>query len=106
MTVSVAKTDLLRGLDALGARPACCLMVHASLSRFGQVDGGAATVVEALREAAGADGAVIAPSFRDAIRSDHYALRECAGVCPQRLCGSREAGFTGVIGETLRAQPD
>lgn len=81
-------------------------MVHASLSALGVVQGGAAAVVAALREAAGADGAVIMPSFRDAIRSEHYALTHCEHCGPRDLCPSREPGFTGIIGEVLREQPD
>lgn len=98
--------SLLAGLRRLGIAAPQSLMVHASLSALGRVEGGADTVVKALREAAGNDGAVIIPSFRNAIRSDNYALRECRGRCPQALCPSRERGYTGVIGETVRAQPD
>jgi aminoglycoside 3-N-acetyltransferase len=100
------KDDLIAGLVVLGLAPSCRVMVHASLSSLGLVNGGASTVVTALREAAGPDGAVIIPSFRDAIRSDNYALRECRDSCPRDLCPSRERGFTGVIGETLREQDD
>lgn len=106
MTDPVDKATIVKGLADLGLQPTCCVMVHASLSRFGHVDGGAATVVAALREATGPGGAVLIPSFRDAIRSEHYALRDCEGTCPRRLCPSREPGFTGKIGETVRAQPD
>lgn len=88
----------------LGLKPTCRMMVHASLSALGPVAGGAATVVAALHRSAGEDGAVIIPSFRDAIRSDHFALRECEAGCPQPLCPSRERGFTGAIGEAVREQ--
>lgn len=106
MTTTIAQAGVEAGLRLLGARPVSHLMVHASLSSFGRVEGGAAAVVAALRLAAGTEGAVVLPSFRDAIRSDHYALRECQGKCPQPLCPSSERGFTGAIGETLREEPD
>lgn len=105
MNDKVTHSLVVAGLEKLGIRPTCHVMVHASLSQFGQVEGGAPTVVAALRAAAGADGAVIVPSFRDAIRSEHYALRECEGVCPRTLCPSHERGFTGIIGETVRELP-
>ena len=89
----------------LGAPPLSHLMVHASLSAFGRVAGGAATVIAALRAAVD-QGTVIIPSFRDAIRSDHYGMRECQAICPQSLCPSRERGYTGAIGEAAREQPD
>ena len=93
-------------LAGLGFAPTCHMMVHASLSALGPVAGGAATVVAAMRRCAGDQGAVIIPSFRDAIRSDHFALRACEAACPQTLCPSRERGFTGAVGEALREQPD
>lgn len=102
----VDETDIVRGLARLWVRPTICVMVHAALSKFGYVAGGPQTVVGALRRAAGENGAVIAPSFRDAIRSDYYALRQCEAVCPQRFCPSQERGYTGKIGETVREQTD
>ena len=105
MTAEVGQSEILEGLIGLGAQPMSHLMVHASLSAFGRVQGGAATVVAALVAAAGDGGAVIVPSFRDAIRSDYYGMRECQAVCPQPLCPSRERGYTGAIGEALREQP-
>ncbi len=102
----VSRTQLISGFESLGLRPTCRVMVHVSLSSLGFVEGGAETVVEALRETAGDEGAVIIPSFRDAIRSDHYGLHECRDGCPRDLCPSRERGYTGVVGETVRQQPD
>ena len=101
---SLDKDRLVAALGRLGIRPRCEVMAHASLSALGLVEGGAGTVVAALREATGGEGAVIMPSFRGAIRSESYALRECRSVCPQDLCPSREPGTTGIIGETLRAE--
>ncbi len=105
MPTHVTYADLIDGFSRLGAKPTCHLMVHASLSRFGHVEGGADTVVAALREAAGPHGAVVVPSFRDAIRADYYGMRECQAVCPCSLCPSRERGYTGIIGETVRQFP-
>lgn len=102
----ITQTDILAGLAQMNVRPTCCIMAHGSLSKFGHVDGGAGALVAALRRAAGDAGAVIVPSFRDAYRSDYYALRQCASDCPQTLCPSRERGYTGIIGETVREQPD
>lgn len=106
MTSVVSQSDILDGLHRLGAAPTSHLMVHASLSAFGHVQGGASDIVAALEAAAGPEGAVVIPSFRDAIRSDYYALRECHDGCPQTLCPSRERGYTGAIGEAVRARPD
>src|SRR5437667_9174137 len=88
---------LLAAFSQLGLTPTCAIMGHASLSALGVVDGGAATVVEALRQAAGPEGAVILPSFRDAIREETYGMRGCRAACPAELCPSREQGYTGII---------
>ena len=106
MSGTVTQAAIVQGLAQLGIAPVCHVMVHASLSKFGHVAGGAQTVVDALRQATGNDGAAIVPSFCNAIREDYYPLRECQHTCPQPLCTSQERGHTGKIGETVREQPD
>lgn len=106
MPEPITESTIVEGLSGLGIEPTSHLMVHASLSKFGHVGGGPSTVVKALRQAAGPRGAVAIPSFRDAIRSVHYALRDCQNLCPQKLCPSHERGYTGATGETLRQEPD
>lgn len=56
----VSAEDLAGALTYLGARPERPVIVHASLSAFGQVSGGAPAVVQGLRQAA---GTVLAPAF-------------------------------------------
>ena len=43
------KSQLVQGFGNLGMNPPCRLMVHASLSSLGHVEGGAETLVAALR---------------------------------------------------------
>ena len=106
MSGNVTQAAIVQGLAQLGIEPVCHVMVHASLSKFGHVEGGAQTVVDALREVTGQGGAAIVPSFCNAIREDYYPLRQCGPECPKGLCTSREPGHTGKIGETVREQPD
>ena len=106
MSTTVTKEDIVQGFARLGIEPISHVIVQASLSRFGHVEGGAETVVAALRESTGDEGAVLIPAFLDAIRSDHYALRECRPDCPRTLCPSNERSYTGKIGETVRQRPD
>jgi len=106
MSDNVTQADIVRGLERLGIGPVCHVMVHASLSKFGHVEGGAEAVIAALRQAVGKDGAVIIPSFCNAIREGYYPLRQCGSKCTHGLCTSDEPGHTGKIGETLRQQPD
>jgi len=60
----VTRADIQSGLRILGLAAGDTVMVHSSLSAFGWVEGGAATVVEALLEAVGAPaGTLIVPTF-------------------------------------------
>lgn len=54
--------DLLRG----GIYPGDVIMVHASLSRIGNVDGGAATVIASLLDGLEPDGTLIMPCYNSA----------------------------------------
>lgn len=48
---------------SLGVRPGSVLMVHSSLSAFGQVDGGADAVVQALCATVGRKGTIVVPAY-------------------------------------------
>jgi aminoglycoside N3'-acetyltransferase len=54
----LSKAGLISALERLGLHQSCRLMVHASLSALGVIDGGPDAVVAALRQVAGPDGAV------------------------------------------------
>ena len=58
----VVKQELLSAFRQLGIKNGQVLMVHASLSSFGYVCGGAQTVIEALLESVGEDGTVMMPT--------------------------------------------
>lgn len=66
----VSESDLCRGLAALGLAPGDLVFVHASLSRFGHVVGGADTVVEALLRCVGPGGTVGMPGFTFGIENE------------------------------------
>lgn len=56
----VTREEIVSGLRELGLGKESSLVVHASLKSFGKVDGGVATLVQALREVC---GTVMAPAF-------------------------------------------
>ncbi len=56
----VVRSELVRELRELGARPGTILMVHARLSALGWIVGGSGTVVLALLDAVGSDGTLMA----------------------------------------------
>ncbi len=59
----VTKEQALRVFQTCGVQRGDVLLVHSALRPFGQVDGGAATIAAALREAVGEEGTLVAPAF-------------------------------------------
>jgi len=59
----LARDDYLAALAAVGVPEGGVVMVHSSLSRFGYVEGGAATVIDALLEALGPEGTLAMPGL-------------------------------------------
>lgn len=55
----VRRADIERGLRHLGLAAADAVEVHSSLRSFGHVEGGAATVIEAIVDVVGPDGAIV-----------------------------------------------
>lgn len=60
---TVTQQNLVAGLRELGVAPGDVVFVHASLKRFGHVEGGEETVVQALLETVGPAGTVAMPGF-------------------------------------------
>ena len=60
----VSKDQIINGLRELGIKLGMELEVHSSLSSFGYVEGGAATVIQALQETVGLEGSIFMPALR------------------------------------------
>jgi aminoglycoside 3-N-acetyltransferase len=61
--VYLTADDVAEALTAGGLRPGDTVFFQASMARFGQIDGGAQAVIEALEATLGQDGMVAMPSF-------------------------------------------
>ena len=59
----VTKSDVFSTLSKLGVSNGDILLFHSSLKSFGQVDGGADTVIDGALDAVGNDGTLVAPTF-------------------------------------------
>ncbi|MBO4631602.1 MAG: DUF4910 domain-containing protein [Lentisphaeria bacterium] len=57
----ISKAEIVKALREAGIVEGDCLLVHSSLSAFGELD--AETVIEAFREAVGPEGTIFLPSF-------------------------------------------
>jgi aminoglycoside 3-N-acetyltransferase len=82
----VSRGQLVSDLRRLGVKAGQTLLVHASLRSVGWVDGGAGTVVGALREAVGEDGNVVVPASTEANSMTSRAHRErIASMTPDEV---------------------
>ncbi len=59
----VGRADLAADLARLGIARGDALFIHSSLKSLGYVDGGAATVVQALQDAVGPEGTLLIPTY-------------------------------------------
>ncbi len=59
----ITKEEIVGALRHAGVEKGDFLLVHSSLSAFGRIDGGAETVIEALKEAVGPEGTFLLPAF-------------------------------------------
>lgn len=90
-----ASFDILcRDLQALGVCPGDVLIVHSSLSSMGFVEGGAETVIAALRHVLGEEGTLLFPalSFRTSCVDSTFSYHETPACI-------------GKIAETFRTMP-
>ena len=60
----VTKNELKNQLIKLGIEPGMILEVHSSLSSFGELDGGAITVIDTLKELVTDEGSLFMPALR------------------------------------------
>lgn len=97
---AVNEAQLVDQLRSGGIERGDVLMVHASLARLGNVDGGAGAVVRALVTAVGEDGTILMPAYGLASR---VIERQAAGDLVDLRT---EKSGSGAIGEVLRKLPD
>jgi aminoglycoside N3'-acetyltransferase len=88
---TITRDEIAHDLAQLGVEPGDCLIVHASLSSLGWVEGGARALVDALRDAVFPRGTIAVPTHKRP--GDVYDVLKTG-------C------HTGAIPDTLRRQPD
>jgi len=87
--------ELVAGLSQIGLTDGDVLMVHSSYKSLGGVDGGAETVIDALREIVGTQGTVLFPTFnfQSWTETHYFDIRETYSKM-------------GVITELARLRPN
>lgn len=108
MIVNMNKQDIINGLLDLGLKSGDEIEVHSSLSSFGYVDGGAETVISALKDVVGENGSIFMPALR---LSQEMPLNEddkTLGITTkiQILPENCEHSAMGIIADTFRQMPD
>ena len=94
---------LVEGLRDLGLTDGDVAIVHSSLSRFGYVEGGADTVVDALLAAVGPEGTVAVPTSPVTWRGgSHLGYIKDNPILDLRVTPSK----LGAITEALRRRPE
>ena len=63
MSSAVTRASIEKGLRPLGLEPGDVVFVHSSLSSFGEVVGGADTVIQAILNVIGPQGTLAVPTF-------------------------------------------
>jgi aminoglycoside 3-N-acetyltransferase len=108
----VTKADLKRGFCEVGVRGGHIVGVHSSLSRFGYVEGGADTVIDALLESVGPSGSVVMPSYSNNVERDvpKTPEEEALGVTwKSRILPYNprtDSTWTGKITDTFWRRPE
>ena len=94
----IDQAGITADLRRLGIEPGSTLLVHSSLSRIGNVDGGAGTIIDALRDAVGAEGTVLFPTLTGAASDgpNHPPVFDALAT----------GCWTGRIPEIARLRPD
>ena len=106
--MKVTKSDITKGLINLGVKAGDEIEVHSSLSSFGYVEGGAETVISALKEAVGEQGSIFMPALRLSRELPLTEQDRKMGITTkiQILPENCERSAMGIIADTFRNMPD
>ena len=104
----ITKQDIINGLLDLGLKSGDEIEVHSSLSSFGYVDGGAGTVISALKDVIGENGSIFMPALRFSKELPLTEQDKLLGITTkiQILSENCEHSAMGVIADTFRQMPD
>ena len=102
------KDELVTAFRAVGLLEGMTLEVHSSLSSFGQVEGGAQSVIEALISCVGPAGSIFMPALRLSPEIDLTEEDRRLGITRKLKILSPDAERTGmgIIADTFRRRAD
>jgi len=106
--MTITKQDIINGLLDLGLKSGDEIEVHSSLSSFGYVEGGAGTVISALKEAVGENGSIFMPALRLSKELPLTERDKLLGITTKIQILPEDCKHTamGIIADTFRQMPD
>ncbi|MDE6751425.1 MAG: AAC(3) family N-acetyltransferase [Eubacterium sp.] len=106
--MNITKQNIINGLLDLGLKSGDEIEVHSSLSSFGYVDGGAETVISALKEIVGESGSIFMPALRFSKELSLTEQDKSLGITTKIriLPEDCEHSAMGIIADTFRKMPD
>ena len=92
----------------MGIEPGMILEVHSSLSSFGELEGGAITVIDTLKELVTADGSIFMPALRLSRELELTKEDKELGITVKIKVLDRNEKKTamGIVADTFRNLPD
>lgn len=104
----VTKNELKSALASLGVEKGMILEVHSSLSSFGRLEGGALTVIDALKELVTEEGTLFMPALRLSRELELTAQDRELGITVKiKVLGAdAEKTAMGAVADTFRLLPD
>ena len=95
----IDRRQLFRDLRTLGVRTGDLLNVKASLRAIGPIEGGAATLIEALLEAVGSEGTIVADSFVNVYRLP------LSSEDAEKIVDQSTPSYAGALANAIIAHP-
>ena len=104
----VTKNELINALTNLGVKPGMILEVHSSLSSFGNLEGGAMTLIDALKGLVTEEGSIFMPALRLSKELELTEEDKKMGITVKIKVLDRDEKKTamGAIADTFRMLPD
>ncbi len=106
--MSVTKNELINALTNLGVKPGMILEVHSTLSSFGNLEGGAMTLIDALKGLLTEEGSIFMPALRLSKELELTEEDKKMGITVKIKVLDRDEKKTamGAIADTFRMLPD